>query len=292
VLTINLLYADEATREARLGEIADFSAGQSARGDPVDVILLQEVVGGPYVGATNSSADLEQLLEQRGLWYNRATRFANGQDDPNALLKEGNAILSRCGIALTLALELPQVEENPFPGISVSVGRNVMMSRIIIPGTGAIDIFNTHLCSFCAESDRSAQLQALLNFAQRVQGFFHWDQDRLILGGDFNIDLNSAGEATIYDQITRFGLQDAYSAPNSCAVCCSEAEGYGGCSYAVPGNPYGEAPARLDYIFVGGLSAVAAEVVFNHPPGWVSDHSGVLAKLAIPRHIPLTRPGP
>lgn len=290
VLTLNLLYADPSTREQRLAKIADFAAKESAQGNAIDVFLLQEVVGGALAGTMDSSADLERLLAQRGLWYNRATRFSNGADDAGALLREGNAVLSRCRIAFTLSLELPPVEENPFPDFQLPVGRNVMMSYILVPGTGFIDVYNTHLCSFCSAADRSLQLQTVLDFAGKAQQFFPWNQGRIILGGDFNIDLNTTGGPGTYNQIIQFGLQDAYSTTNACGSCCSATEGYAGCSYGVFGNPYAVAPARIDYIFTGGLQPVGGEVVFNQDPDWVSDHSGVLVRLALPLHATCTAP--
>jgi len=94
-MTLNLLFSEVKDRELRLERIADFVAQQArlAPPEPVDVILLNEVVGGFLSKTFNSSHDLKQLLAQRGfkLFSQFQTRqWASG----NPFV--GNAILSRC----------------------------------------------------------------------------------------------------------------------------------------------------------------------------------------------------
>jgi endonuclease/exonuclease/phosphatase family metal-dependent hydrolase len=51
----------------------------------------------------------------------------------------------------------------------------------------------------------------------------------------------------------------------------------------VPGNTLvsGAPPVRIDYIFVqGDFASLESQVVFNEAP-WVSDHSGVITRIAI-----------
>ena len=57
ILTINLLFSEIATRDARLASIAEFVAVNR-----VDVLLLQEVVGGELVSTDNSARDLQEIL--------------------------------------------------------------------------------------------------------------------------------------------------------------------------------------------------------------------------------------
>ncbi|MBE9570345.1 MAG: hypothetical protein IMF11_06955 [Proteobacteria bacterium] len=77
VLTINLLFSEIKDREIRLENIANFMAEQAEEGEPVDIVLLQEIVGGPLSGTINSSLDLKKLrhspLCQKNL--SRALKF-------------------------------------------------------------------------------------------------------------------------------------------------------------------------------------------------------------------------
>lgn len=283
VLTINLLFSEVKDREIRLENITNFIAGQAEKGDPVDIILLQEVVGGPLSGTINSSLDLKRLLAKKGMKYNLSYRLANGLP---GILTVGNAILSRCRIIFTISKTLPFVSEEPFEDFEIPLKRKVMMSRIKIPNFGKINIYNTHLCAFCDPTERLQQTQVLLDFIRTVGKSIWWNENPVILGGDFNINLNITEEREAYDQIVDFGFIDTYSIANGCYSCCSDEEGYLGCTYAVLGNPYSgeEESKRIDYIFVKGegLDIADSIVVFNTDPDWVSDHSGVLSKISLP----------
>ena len=59
VLTISLLFSEVMDRDLRLSRIADFVLEQERLGKPVDVILLQEVIGGVFVKTVSSSIDLK-----------------------------------------------------------------------------------------------------------------------------------------------------------------------------------------------------------------------------------------
>ena len=97
VLTINLLFSEFKDRESRLETIAEFIAEKSRDQDPIDVILLQEVVGGSFAGTLNSGLDLKNLLAARKLYYNFSFKLANGVP---GVLSVGNGILSRCEILI------------------------------------------------------------------------------------------------------------------------------------------------------------------------------------------------
>jgi len=142
VLTINLLFSEIEDREIRLETIADFIEDQQGEEEPVDIILLQEVVGGPLSGTINSALDLKNLLAERGMEYNLRYRLANGIP---GIFTVGNAILSRCRILFTLSRTLPIVTEEPLKGFEIPLRRKVMMSRTKIPGFGKINVYNTHL---------------------------------------------------------------------------------------------------------------------------------------------------
>src|SRR5918996_2810489 len=64
VLTINILFSEVDHRTARLARIATFVQSQFEAGHPVDVMLLQEAVGGRLVQTENSAHDFKAILEQ------------------------------------------------------------------------------------------------------------------------------------------------------------------------------------------------------------------------------------
>ena len=300
VLTINLLFSEGKDREIRLENIADFIIQQAEEGEPVDIVLLQEVVGGTLPGTINSSMDLKELLTERGVNYNLRYQPVNGLP---GILTVGNAILSRCEIVFTLAHTLPFATEEPFGKLVIPLKRKVIMSRIHIPDYGSINFYNTHLCSFCDPTERFEQALALFEFIDNVETFIE-DENPVILGGDFNINMENPNDLPVYELITRHhNFVDTYAAFNNCTDCCSDNEGYDGCTFAVFGNVYAtnlftgqpEEPARIDYLFFKDvfafgkdifeketeLSIKDSSVIFNTEP-WVSDHSGVLTKIGIP----------
>ena len=119
--------------------------------------------------------------------------------------------------------------------------RGLYKGRIILPWE-----------TFCDPTERLQQTQVLLDFIRTVEKSIWWDENPVILGGDFNINLNITEEREAYDQIVDFGFIDTYSTANGCYSCCSGEESYLGCTYAVLGNPYSgeEEFKRIDYIFV------------------------------------------
>jgi maltose 6'-phosphate phosphatase len=278
VLSINLLYSEFKDREIRLQTLADFIAQHTEQGEPVDIILLQEVVGGYLSGTESSSQDLRDLLYERGLPYNLQTVATSGIQ---GIIEVGNAILSRCRILFSLVTTLPSVWEEPSENFGIPLTRKAMVSRIKIPGYGSINVYNTHLCAFCETEERLTQSQSLLEFIANVEKVIWWSTDPIIVGGDFNIDLNTPDGDYEYNEIIDFGLIDTYAIANGCYPCCSHDEDYLGCTYGVTGNPYADEPARIDYIFIKGLDVLDSDVVFNSDPTWVSDHSGVLSKISL-----------
>jgi len=279
VLTLNLLYSENIEREARFTTVVSFLAQQAIQGEPVDVILLQEVVGGILSGTQNSSQDLKHMLAEQGLSYNLRYCPVNNQI---GILSEGIAILSRCRFLFTVAKTLPTVWETPSEGFDFPLKRRAVMGRIQVPGVGNLNIFNTHLCAFCDGTERLAQGKALLKFVSDVERLIFWDNAPVILGGDLNMDLETSKGQQIHDSIVVAGFEDTYTAFNACETCCSVQEGYEGCTYGVSGNPYtDDLPVRIDYVFVKHLKVLQSIVVFNDDPDWVSDHSGVLTKLAV-----------
>jgi len=278
VLTINILYTDFFQRLDRLRAVADFIEAQAQAGEPVDIILLQEVVSGAVSGTVGLSINLSAMLRRQGLDYNLRFRPVAGLP---GVFMVGNAMLSRCSITGFASRLLPYAPERPVAGIGLPVLHEVQRIAIDVPGYGAASVYNTHLCSYCPGADRLRQTESLFRFLDRRED----TANRLaVLGGDFNTDVTVAADLPAYTLITdENGFTDSYAEANSCTGCCSEAEGLDGCTYAVPGNTLvsGAPPVRIDYIFArGDFSSLESRVVFNEAP-WTSDHSGVLTKIEL-----------
>jgi maltose 6'-phosphate phosphatase len=297
ILTINLLFSEINERSQRLARIADFvkSTWGSTATVPVDVILLQEVVGGTLVGTDNSAQDLQNLLATRGLTYYLNYHL---EEALPILFTQGIAILSRHPIVASLAVTLPNVEVVNFLGFQVNLRRIALLNRIDIANYGQVNIYNTHLCSSCDPSGRAQQVGALLNFIQTTEQSYPGGS-QIILGGDFNIDLFYANQRPAYQSILSNGFMDTYAGVHHVEfTCCDPNSGGTCCTFAVPGNPYAfdltgqpESPARLDYLFIKGkgMQVRDSQVVFNSGD-WVSDHSGVVTELQLGPGVPITGP--
>jgi maltose 6'-phosphate phosphatase len=105
VLTVNLLFSEIENRDLRLTRIAEFVDQETRSGNPIDVIFLQEVVGGFLAQTDNSSIDLLSLLAAKSLRYNLRFKMINGV---SGLLSVGDAILTRCAVKSALAVTLPR----------------------------------------------------------------------------------------------------------------------------------------------------------------------------------------
>jgi maltose 6'-phosphate phosphatase len=287
VMTINLLFSEVEDRNMRLKTIADFVMNFE---EPIHLILLQEVVGGRLFNTVNSALDLKNKLAARGLTYNLSYRMANGLP---GLLTVGNAILSLHEILFTVATTLPFESEEIFQGVEIPLKRKAMMSRINVPGFGKINVYNTHLCSYCDPQERLEQTKVLMKFIRTVETFIP-GSNPIILGGDFNIvdELIGSQLAPEYDLIISSGFNDSYGATHSCVSCCQVLNSSTtGCTFAVEGNPYAtnlftgepEESLRIDYIFVKNVSPVlSSEVFLNQGLLWVSDHSALLTTILLP----------
>ncbi len=284
VLTINLLFSEIENRDLRLTRIANFVDQETQSGNPIDVIFLQEVVGGSLAQTDNSSIDLLSLLAARSLRYNLRYKMVNGV---SRLLSVGNAILTRCAVKTAVAFTLPAESEEVFDGLQLALKRNVIMARLDVPGFGSIDVYDTHLCSGCSGADRLQQALVLMRFIKIVEMRLPGNHS-IILGGDFNTDLNRQDAVPVYNAVIGNGFIDTYAVLQNCTSCCTPND-LSGCTFAVPGDPFvdlipgsSDQPARIDYIFEKGLGQVLeSEVVFKGDSHWVSDHSGVLSRISL-----------
>jgi len=282
VLTINLLFSETETRDARLDTIADFVSNT-----PVDVVLLQEVAGGVLVGTSNSALDLQGKLRDRESNYDLHTAPETGVP---GLLEVANAVLTRCEIDFKMVKRLPKTSELEFKNHDIKLPRNVMMTRLNVPEFGNLNIYNTHLCAKCNADEMDGQLQALLAFIDSAETFFP-QTNPVILGGDFNIDrfrVDPFEERVFYDAIIDTGLIDAYAVNRSLADLCENPElADEHCTVGVSTLDEGDSARRIDYLFVKNTNVVLqSKVVFNDlvdedQPG-ASDHAGVFISIKLP----------
>jgi maltose 6'-phosphate phosphatase len=288
VLSVNLLYTEIEQRDQRLEVLADFLAEQENQSDPVDLILLQEVVGGPVARTKNSADDLAALMQARGLAYDFRYQTVNGVA---SVISVGNAIFSRCEISLNLAAGLSRAREKPSPQLDVALRRGALMTRINVPGVGSLNVYDTHLCAYCEPEARLGQAAELLSWIGRIEGFFGRLRGRAgpaVLGGDFNTNVAVTDDLPVYERILSSGFADAYADYHGCTDCCSSEQGYAGCTFAAQGNPYavdvftGEigTPQRIDYVFLRGAPLIVDDAAVVFASGqWVSDHSSPMVRI-------------
>jgi maltose 6'-phosphate phosphatase len=300
ILTINLLFSEVDDRNKRLRAIADYVAAKQ-----VDVLLLQEVVGGDLVGTQNSADDLRDLLrDEHNLNYFLRTAFETGVP---GLLNTASAILSRFEIEFSDNLILPWVTEEEFLGFTVKLPRNVMLTRMLIPGFGEVDVFNTHLCSRCSPEDREDQLDEVFDFIKSFQNDVGAPRPT-VLGGDMNFDIfaDNGDEKFLYDKVLAEGFSDAYakyiiasaSGQETLETLCENKDNADEhCTVGVS-DLNGSNARRIDYIFARDFGPpVKGQVVFNPNapngvPPTVSDHAAVVVHLNLPSrgalpHLPL-----
>jgi maltose 6'-phosphate phosphatase len=289
ILTINLLFSEIEDRNDRLEAIADFAATHD-----VDVLMLQEVVNGALVKTDNSAQDLRDILSNKhNLGYNIQTAFEIGLP---GLLSVANGVLSRCEIRYNLVQRLPKTPEIEFNGHVFEVSRNVVLSRLEIPDSGKISVYNTHLCADCEESERAQQVEVLLEFLSRLEENAA-DDYPTILAGDFNFDRfrNHGAQRFQYEQIVNAGFIDAYAEyiivesegrETLDTICEDEDNPDEHCTTGVS-QLNGPKSRRKDYIFTRGFADVRfSKIVFNtlvnETEPTVSDHAGVFIRLGLP----------
>ena len=289
-LTINLLFSEIDDRNERLRAIADY-----VDVNQVDVLLLQEVVGGELVGTQNSAEDLRDLLrDEHDLNYFLQTAFETGVP---YLLSTANAILSRFEIEFGDNHRLPWVTEEEFLGFDVKLPRNVMLTRLLIPGFGEVDVFNTHLCSRCSSEDREDQLDEVFDFIEKYANDAGTPRPT-VLGGDMNFDIfaNDGDERFLYGKVLAKGFSDTYakyiiaatSGQETLETLCENKDNADEhCTVGVS-DLDGSNARRIDYIFARNFgSSIRSQVVFNPNapngvPPTVSDHAAVVVYLNLP----------
>jgi endonuclease/exonuclease/phosphatase family metal-dependent hydrolase len=280
ILSLNLDYVDGIHRSERLTRLADWLSRVEGAEDQVDVILLQEVVGGTMAGTDNSAQDLQGLLAQRGLFFHLAFVQVN---DIWGIIFTGTAILSRYPFIHEAWVDLPSSDEHPSPGIEIGLDWKALYVELDLPIWGPTPLFNVHLCANCHPQARQTQVQTLLEAVQGVITDRGLADSPMILAGDFNFHLANPPERSAYEELRAAGFEDAWAQLKGCYECCVEDGGNGGCTYGRPGNPWAvDIYSRTDYVFFRQTEAETAAVIFTGSDGWVSDHSALLVGLKLP----------
>jgi len=203
---------------------------------------------------------------------------------------------------MPIALLLASCQTTPLPpgiefkGHIIEISRNVLLSRLLIPGFGKVNIYNTHLCADCEELERAEQIDVLLEFLNRL-GKNIGEEYPTVLGGDFNFDRfrNNGRQRFQYEKITGAGLADAYAEYILTAsdgqqtldmLCEDEKNADEHCTTGVS-ELNGSESRRKDYIFTKGFADVQqSKVIFNtlvnKDEPTVSDHAGVFVRLGLP----------
>lgn len=284
VLTINLLWDEVETRNERLARIAAAVADRD-----VDVILLQEVAGGLLVRTRNVGRDLQRILRtDHDLRFKRRTGIGYGVP---GLLSVTNATLSRCAVVDRQVRRLSRALEFEVLGRMVAMPRNVLMTRLDVPGLGEISVYNTHLCASCPIAEREAQLAELLDFIEDAESSLPY-AGPIVLGGDFNIDIFRDDEAQrpMYDRIIESGFVDAYAEwaddrlERLCEPPAREPDEH--CTVGVA-KLNGSNARRIDYILTRDFGPVVDggvlfNTLINADEPTVSDHAGVFTSIELP----------
>lgn len=272
VITYNMLHGfgdrlNDRTLEARLDLLAHALVVSGA-----DVIILQEASLTPSRKHGSVAERLRDLLNaampdrER---YGSAIAMAHG----SRLIGfyEGSAVLSRFAIesAETIGYRAQAL---------VPPERRIALRVVLRGERGPIEIIGTHLTNLQARrgSVQVRELQAR-ELVDRV--LESGDRGRsVVIGGDFN----SAPESSVVRGILTAGAVDAWasSRPGENGFTALE----GGVT-----DPSARAVARIDYLFVRGFRVLSTEAFLDRPVTgpdgrclWVSDHVGVLARIALP----------
>ncbi|MEO6771803.1 MAG: endonuclease/exonuclease/phosphatase family protein [Kofleriaceae bacterium] len=158
------------------------------RDDPelarADVLLLSEVDHG--MGRSGNRHVARELAEALGMGYAFAVSYVALEDDlgenaaglASTLALAGNAILSRAPILAAVNADVPAVRDK-FGSSEKRLGRKRAVVASIATVAGPVTFAQAHLDSNADTGQRSRQLAAILDEADRLGG-------PVVLGGDLN----------------------------------------------------------------------------------------------------------
>ncbi|MEA2076835.1 MAG: endonuclease/exonuclease/phosphatase family protein [Candidatus Marinimicrobia bacterium] len=198
-----------------------------------DLVALQEV---DQFTERSGKMDAISLLEEKTGMHGIFMRTFDYQGG-----EFGNAILSRYPIIESKLIQLPARENFE--------SRLLMMISCITKKGDTLHFYNTHLDHHQGDSDRSIQMQKIIQVIEK-------DKAKIILGGDFNCRPGSEPLAALDKTLSR---------------CISEENTY----------PANEPSRNIDHVYFSedrGISNINFKVI---PEKVASDHRPVVAKFRI-----------
>lgn len=169
-------------REEVIGNLKGIAA--ALRETDPDILLLQEVdVDSKRAAGVDQ---LQWLLDHTPLNYGvYASQWRASYIPRHGLgrMDSGNAILSRWPFREASRLALPLISEQNFLVRYFYLKRNILKSRLEIPGFGSLYVLNTHLSAFSQDGTRCRQLEQLEGELRALDEEGH----RFVAGGDLNL---------------------------------------------------------------------------------------------------------
>jgi len=151
--------------------------------DP-DVLLLQEVdVESTRVAGVDQ---MQWLLDHTDLNYGvYASQWRARYVPKHGLgrVNSGNAILSRWPFQEATRIALPLIASQSWLTRYFYLKRNLLKSRIDVPGMGKVAVLNTHLAAFSQDGTRQEQVREI----EGELGHLDEQGETFVIGGDFNL---------------------------------------------------------------------------------------------------------
>jgi endonuclease/exonuclease/phosphatase family metal-dependent hydrolase len=149
-----------------------------------DILLLQEVdVQSKRSGYIDQ---VQWLLDHTYFNYGAYASIWQAQYIPSdglGRMNMGNAILSRWEIEEAERIQLPQRGDQDALTKYFYLRRNILKTRIALPGLDSFHVVNTHLEAFCTDDTKKKQVALLEEELTSLAGSGAF----IIFGGDFNL---------------------------------------------------------------------------------------------------------
>lgn len=169
--------------EQEVDENLEGIADKIAQVDP-DILLLQEVdVGSKRTAGVDQ---MQRILDATPLNYGvYASQWRASYVPKHGLgrIDSGNAILSRWPIAEATRLALPLISSQNVVVRYFYLKRNILKTRLEVPGFGSLHVLNTHFSAFDQDGTRTEQLE---DFEAELAALAEQEQ-RFVAGGDLNL---------------------------------------------------------------------------------------------------------
>jgi len=147
-----------------------------------DILLLQEVdVESKRSGYIDQ---VQWLLDHTYFSYGAYASIWQAQYIPSdglGRMNMGNAILSRWKIVEAERIQLPQRGDQDALTKYFYLRRNILKTRIALPGVDSFYVVNTHAEAFSTDDTKKRQIERLENELSKLAGAY------IIFGGDFNL---------------------------------------------------------------------------------------------------------